>query len=91
MNVIRHSDLTWQDDALCREVDCGDLHFPEKGGSPWAAVRLCRRCEVQEECLSYALATDQQFGVWGGLTEPQRERLKKASREAEDVVEAKAS
>jgi WhiB family redox-sensing transcriptional regulator len=64
--------VNWRDRALCAQVD-PDLWFPEKGCSPRPAVRICQDCPVRAECLSYALAHHEWWGVWGGLT--YRERL----------------
>jgi len=68
--------LDWQDQALCAEVD-PDLHFPEKGGSTREAKQVCRSCEVRAECLEYALEHDERFGIWGGMSERERRRLKR--------------
>jgi WhiB family transcriptional regulator, redox-sensing transcriptional regulator len=65
---------SWQDLARCRETDA-EIFFPEKGGSPRAARRICASCEVQEPCLEYALERDERFGIFGGLTTRQRDRL----------------
>jgi len=70
------SPLAWQELALCAEVD-GEIFFPEKGGSTKDAKRVCRACDVRAECLGYALATDQRFGIWGGLSERERRRLRR--------------
>jgi WhiB family redox-sensing transcriptional regulator len=40
---------------------------------------VCQSCEVQTECLEYALANDERFGIWGGLSERERRRLKRAA------------
>jgi WhiB family transcriptional regulator, redox-sensing transcriptional regulator len=69
-------DLSWQDCGLCAETD-PDAFFPEKGGSTREAKRVCRSCEVRAECLEYALETDQRFGIWGGMSERERRRLKR--------------
>lgn len=66
--------LEWQDRSLCREVD-GEIFYPEKGESTQPAKRVCMGCEVRTECLSYALANREAFGVWGGLSERERRRL----------------
>lgn len=67
----------WQDRALCAETD-PEAFFPEKGGSTREAKRICLGCEVKDECLEYALAHDERFGIWGGLSERERRRLKRA-------------
>jgi WhiB family redox-sensing transcriptional regulator len=66
----------WQDRALCAQTD-PEAFFPEKGGSSREAKRVCRGCEVRRECLEYALARDERFGIWGGLSERERRRLKR--------------
>ncbi len=53
--------------------------FPEKGGSTREAKRVCLSCDVRSECLEYALAHDERFGIWGGLSERERRRLKRRS------------
>jgi WhiB family redox-sensing transcriptional regulator len=68
--------LGWQDRALCAQTD-PEAFFPEKGGSTREAKRVCLSCEVRGECLEYALANDERFGIWGGLSERERRRLKK--------------
>ena len=66
----------WQERALCAQTD-PDAFFPEKGGSTREAKRICLGCEVRDECLEYALANDERFGIWGGLSERERRRLKR--------------
>ncbi|AGP31397.1 putative WhiB transcription regulator [Corynebacterium terpenotabidum Y-11] len=66
----------WQEQALCAQTD-PEAFFPEKGGSTREAKRICRACGVRDECLEYALAHDERFGIWGGLSERERRRLKK--------------
>ena len=67
---------TWQENALCAQTD-PEAFFPEKGGSTREAKRICRACGVRDECLEFALANDERFGIWGGLSERERRRLKK--------------
>lgn len=68
----------WQDDALCAQVG-DDFWFPDKGGSTREAKGVCGRCPVRAECLEYALANDERFGVWGGMSERERRRLRRTS------------
>lgn len=70
------ADELWQEKALCAQTD-PEAFFPEKGGSTREAKRICQGCEVKGECLEYALANDERFGIWGGLSERERRRLKK--------------
>jgi WhiB family transcriptional regulator, redox-sensing transcriptional regulator len=66
----------WHERALCAQTD-PEAFFPEKGGSTREAKKICTGCEVRSECLSYALANDERFGIWGGLSERERRRLKR--------------
>jgi len=68
--------LAWQSDALCAQTD-PEAFFPEKGGSTRDAKRICSSCEVRAECLDYALQNDERFGIWGGLSERERRKLKR--------------
>jgi WhiB family transcriptional regulator, redox-sensing transcriptional regulator len=68
--------LPWQEEALCAQTD-PEAFFPEKGGSTREAKRVCSRCDVRADCLEYALGHDERFGIWGGLSERERRRLKR--------------
>jgi WhiB family redox-sensing transcriptional regulator len=70
--------MTWWTRAACRGKDA-DQWFPEKGGGTRAAKRICGTCPVQAECLADALERDERFGVWGGLSERERRRLKRVA------------
>jgi WhiB family redox-sensing transcriptional regulator len=69
-------DQGWQERALCAETD-PEAFFPEKGGSTREAKKICTGCEVRAECLEYALGNDERFGIWGGLSERERRRLRR--------------
>jgi len=69
--------LSWQTDALCAQTD-PEAFFPEKGGSTRDAKKICTTCEVKAQCLEYALQNDERFGIWGGLSERERRRLRRA-------------
>jgi WhiB family redox-sensing transcriptional regulator len=66
----------WTELARCAEVD-PSLWFPEKGGPTREAKAICRGCEVRETCLEYALETGQRWGIWGGLSEHERRRIRR--------------
>lgn len=68
--------LAWQSDALCAQTD-PEAFFPEKGGSTRDAKKICASCEVRAQCLEYALLNDERFGIWGGLSERERRKLRK--------------
>ena len=68
--------MGWQERALCAQTD-PEAFFPEKGGSTREAKKVCTGCEVRAECLEYALENDERFGIWGGLSERERRKLKR--------------
>ncbi len=74
-------DRAWQDQANCLGVD-PDLFFPERGASTREAKEVCRGCEVRQQCLDYALANGEKFGIWGGLSERERRRLRRQRAQA---------
>jgi WhiB family transcriptional regulator, redox-sensing transcriptional regulator len=67
---------SWQDYANCLGVD-PDLFFPERGASTREAKEVCRGCVVREDCLEYALANGEKFGIWGGMSERERRRIRR--------------
>ena len=66
----------WQEEANCLGVD-PDLFFPERGASTREAKAVCRSCEVRVDCLEYALAHGEKFGIWGGMSERERRRIRR--------------
>lgn len=68
--------LDWADEARCLVAE-PDTFFPEKGGSTREAKRICSGCPVKTECLEYALENDERFGIWGGLSERERRKLRR--------------
>ncbi len=70
-------DRGWQAKANCMGVD-PDLFFPERGASTREAKEVCRGCVVRDNCLEYALENGEKFGIWGGMSERERRRLRRA-------------
>ncbi len=71
----------WRDVAACRDSD-PSMFFPIGTTGPALdqiaiAKAICSQCQVQEDCLQYALVTNQEAGVWGGYAEDERRRLRK--------------
>lgn len=90
----------WAEQAKCKGVDT-ELFFapPEEGGIAKevsaAARAFCRgeddsgkECPVRRECLEYAIEANEKFGVWGGLDEGERRRVRRDRRAAERAREA---
>jgi WhiB family transcriptional regulator, redox-sensing transcriptional regulator len=71
----------WQDHGSCREVDPLLFFHPqnERGSSrirrDRAAKLVCAACPVRMECADYAVRAREPYGVWGGLSEEDRERI----------------
>ena len=69
----------WQFDGSCRDVGPEVFVHPEgeRGGKRRtranAAKEICGSCPVLEQCRNHALAVREPYGVWGGLTEDERE------------------
>ena len=71
----------WRRTAACRDTD-PDLFFPVGTTGPAIeqienAKAVCRSCDAQALCLEYALATNQDSGIWGGTSEEERRKLRK--------------
>ena len=72
----------WRQLAACKSTQ-PDLFFPVGTTGPAieqieAAKGVCRSCEAQAPCLEFALATNQESGIWGGTSEEERRKLRKA-------------
>lgn len=75
------NEYNWRSDAACRDTD-PDLFFPV--GTTGSAIEqneqakaICANCEVQVQCLQFALETNQDAGVWGGTDEEERRKLRR--------------
>ena len=74
----------WRDQAACVGED-PELFFPLGKTGPAMlqideAKQVCRRCEVREQCLGWALENSYDHGVWGGLSEDERRALKRRNQ-----------
>ena len=93
--ALAAADDVWRDHALCRDTD-PELFFPV-GTTGQALVsqdhakRVCRECTVQQECLDYALDTNQDSGIWGGLTEEERRSIRRQRAAAARAARQQAS
>lgn len=67
----------WREAALCAQTDAA-LFFPDKGGSAREAKRLCATCPVRIQCLESALDNDERHGIWGGLSERELRKIRRA-------------
>ena len=78
MGIYAKADLdtSWQDEANCLGVD-PDLFFPERGASTREAKEVCQGCVVKDDCLEFALQNGEKFGIWGGMSERERRRIRR--------------
>ena len=79
--ALAAAEETWRDHALCQDTD-PELFFPV-GTTGHAltsiehAKRVCRECRVSGDCLDFALETNQDSGIWGGLSEDERRAIRR--------------
>lgn len=76
MSEVFEADLSWQDLANCRGGNA-DLFFPERGASTRTAKGICKACVVREDCLEFAISNGEKFGIWGGLSERERRKIRR--------------
>ena len=75
--LVGELDRDWQFRANCMGVD-PELFFPERGSSTREAKEVCRGCVVREDCLDFAIANGEKFGIWGGMSERERRRVRRS-------------
>lgn len=69
--------LPWHADALCQEYSGRVTWFPGQNQSPVGAQKICARCLVRDECAAWALDQGPELqGVWGGLSQRDRARIR---------------
>jgi WhiB family redox-sensing transcriptional regulator len=85
--LLQREDQSWQTRANCMGVD-PELFFPERGTSTRDAKEVCRGCVVRLECLDYAIANSEKFGIWGGMSERERRRVRRSRILAQSGVGA---
>ena len=78
--------MDWRHKAVCRDED-PELFFPVGNSGPALAQiadakLVCNRCPVTTECLTWALDSGQDAGVWGGMSEDERRALKRRAARA---------
>ena len=74
-------EIAWQDLAACREFSVENFYPPtDQDGDD--AKAICFACSVREQCLEFALAAGERFGIWGGMTPQERRYLMARRRRA---------
>lgn len=75
----------WVDDAACKDVDT-DVFFPDRGGKAGPAKLMCYACAAKAECLDYALTNNIKYGIWGGVGEGSRRKMRRDRNKVEPRV-----
>lgn len=86
--ALKDADMSWREGAYCLGSS-PDLFFFEAGQSKrknYAVNEFCSKCKVKERCLEFALNNEERFGVWGGLTPSERNRILSERRKAVKLV-----
>lgn len=79
--ALREGDWEWQAAAACRGSDTSNFYHPENERGPsrvrreMRAKAVCSTCPVINNCLRWALAAREPYGVWGGLSTEEREAM----------------
>lgn len=79
--ALGNADYSWRRDAICRDTD-PELFFPI-GTTGQALLQIakaksvCCECPVQHECLEFAMETNQDTGIWGGVSEEERRQIRR--------------
>jgi len=87
------SAANWRSAGACLSAD-PDLFFPISSAGLGErqiaqAKMICTGCQVRQECLDFALAHDQVYGIWGGTTPEDRQRERRRKRRAAAAAAAK--
>lgn len=81
--ALAHAQYGWRQHAICRDTD-PDLFFPV-GTTGQALIQIdrarevCNQCPVKRDCLEFALETNQDSGIWGGMSEEERRAMRRAA------------
>lgn len=69
----------WRDRAACKGAD-PELFYPGLGEDSRKPKQVCAGCDVRQECLDYAIANQEMFGIWGGKSERERRKIRASVR-----------
>ena len=76
--VTNAADESWMQAGRCAGLDTATF-FPSDGVGVIEAIQICRTCSVQQRCLDYALENGITIGVWGGVSERGRQKLRRSA------------
>lgn len=80
-DIVTSERPAWWRYGECNGLD-PDLFFPQQGGDTVGARKVCASCPVRRQCLEYALANNEHWGIWGGLTEMERRAIRRRRKAA---------
>ena len=78
MPLLSAADQDWRAKGLCSQSD-PDLWFSVGALDHKQAKLICGQCEVRQQCLQYAVSAPVEHGIWGGLTERERRKVRRNS------------
>lgn len=74
--LIQNTDIFWEDRAACKDApDYEDFYSTIPNQQKAIIAKYCANCAVKNECLEYAIANNEHFGIWGGMNEASRRKL----------------
>ena len=74
--ALASEDYSWKSAGSCVGSD-PNMFFPERGESTEEAKAVCEGCEIRVQCLEFALANGEKYGIWGGMSERQRRKIRR--------------
>lgn len=77
---VPREDLAWKERGACKGLE-NDMFFPERGEGTLEQKKICSGCPVLAECREYSITNGEKFGIWGGLSERERRRLRRQRSE----------
>jgi WhiB family redox-sensing transcriptional regulator len=87
VSVSVTAQVSWREEAACKGLDT-NMFFPASDADAGPAKAVCATCPVRDLCLEWAIASHQEDGVWGGMTDTERRRLRRRRRDAARRVAA---
>ena len=77
---LTNEQAEWAPRGACRGMDPGTF-FPDRGQNVGHVKAICHTCEVEKECLDYAVTSRQVFGIWGGTSERERRNMRRLAKQ----------
>ncbi len=65
----------WRDKAYCKTVETQIDFYSDDKHEIKLAKGMCKKCTVAHECLTFAVINQERFGIWGGFTSRERNKI----------------